>query len=106
MKRRSFLRLLGGAAAVTAAPNIVRAQTLGLGGGTAPSNRLTVGIIGCGGIHGGHRDFVLQEPGLQLVWLSDVDRSALERSAELLATTLPRALMRRACARTLSSRGL
>jgi hypothetical protein len=79
MNRRNFFRLLGGSAAIAALPNIVRAQTLGLGG-TAASERITVGIIGCGGIHNGHREFVLNDPSLQLTWLCDVDEKHLSQS--------------------------
>ncbi|PTY06924.1 hypothetical protein DB347_10005 [Opitutaceae bacterium EW11] len=73
MKRRSFLRLLGGAAAVSVAPTIIKAQTLGRGG-KAPSGKLNVGFIGAGGISHGHMQYVLGEPDLQLRWVCDVNK--------------------------------
>jgi len=45
--RRSFLT--ASAAAAMAAPVVVPAKALGLAGGAAPSNRITMGCIGCGG---------------------------------------------------------
>ncbi|HID21206.1 MAG TPA: gfo/Idh/MocA family oxidoreductase, partial [Planctomycetaceae bacterium] len=53
--RRRFLRAAAqGTAAGTCAwiaPSIVPASALGRGGTIAPSNRITMGLIGCGG-HG------------------------------------------------------
>ncbi len=45
--RRSFLQ--ASAAAAIAAPVVVPAKALGLAGEVAPSNRITMGYIGCGG---------------------------------------------------------
>src|SRR5262249_10836143 len=42
-------RLLGGAAGALAAPLVVPARALGLGGHTAPSNRIVLAHIGVGG---------------------------------------------------------
>lgn len=67
LNRRSFLRLAGGAAAL---PTILTSKVFGQ---NAPSNRLNVGFIGCGGITPGHRGFVLNNPALQMLWLCDVD---------------------------------
>ncbi|MDX2186959.1 MAG: Gfo/Idh/MocA family oxidoreductase [Opitutaceae bacterium] len=78
MNRRRFFRTLGGVGLAAAFPSIVRAQTLGLGGGTAPSNRLTVGFVGGGGISGGHVAHVTGDKSLQLVAMADVDRNTLQ----------------------------
>ncbi len=86
MKRRSFLTLLGGASALTAAPGFLRAQALGLGGGTAASERITVGFIGLGGISDGHLQWVLDQPSLQLTWLCDVDRIHLNEAKQRAAS--------------------
>jgi predicted dehydrogenase len=50
LSRRSFLAR----AAVAAAPAIVPASALGLGGATAPSDRVAMGFIGLGGQGSGH----------------------------------------------------
>ena len=76
MYRRSFFRLLGGAAAVASAPRFLRAQSLA--GPSAPSGRLNVGFIGHGGISWGHFRDVLNDPSLQLRWLCDVDQEHLD----------------------------
>jgi predicted dehydrogenase len=73
--------MLGGAAAIGAFPSIVRPQTVGRGG-SAPSGRINVGIIGCGGIHFGHREHILSDPDLQLLWLCDVDQAHLDASRQ------------------------
>ncbi|MDR2463720.1 MAG: Gfo/Idh/MocA family oxidoreductase [Verrucomicrobiales bacterium] len=82
MKRRTFLRLAGAAAA----PFIIPSRVLGR---NAPSSRLNVGFIGAGGISGGHRDFVLQQDNLQITWICDVDanhrNAALKQAADKYA---------------------
>ena len=45
MKRRNFIK----SSAVFAAPTIVPSYVLGQGDKVAPSNRITLGLIGCGG---------------------------------------------------------
>lgn len=48
--RRNFLKTAGTlAGGALAFPQIVSAQTLGLGGRTSPNNRINIGLIGCGG---------------------------------------------------------
>ena len=60
-------------------PSIVRSQTLGING-TAPSNRLTVGFVGCGGISKGHLNHVLNTENLQLLSMCDVDQAVLTKT--------------------------
>jgi len=56
--RRMFMK--GVASAAAAGPYVVSASALGLGGVLAPSNRINVGIIGCGLIAESHRGALLQ----------------------------------------------
>jgi hypothetical protein len=82
MHRRFFLRSLGRTAlAAAGAPQLLRATSLS--GPTAPSNRLSVGFIGHGGISWGHFRDVLADPALQLRWLCDVDKKHLSDALEL-----------------------
>ena len=74
MKRRSFLKLMAASSAAIAFPSIVRAQTLGLGGGTAPSNRIIFGCIGVGGQGTGDMGNILGNPLAQVVAVCDVDQ--------------------------------
>jgi predicted dehydrogenase len=85
MNRRRFLRTLGGVGLAAAVPQIVRAETLGLGGGTAPSNRLNVGFIAGGGISGGHVAHVTGDKSLQLVAMAEVDRNVLQANREKIS---------------------
>ncbi len=77
--RRRFLK--GTAAAGTAcwAPAIVPSSAFGADGQVAPSNRITIGMIGLGRIvvHSNLKSF-LKAPDCQIVALCDVDRWRLE----------------------------
>lgn len=80
MTRRSFLKKTGaGAGAALAAPTIVPSSSLGAGEKAAPSNRITVGLIGVGRqvIYINLKSFV-QAPDVQVVALCDVDRWRLD----------------------------
>ena len=48
LTRREFLGTAAGALAAAALPSIIPASALGKDGAVAPSNRITVGVIGCG----------------------------------------------------------
>ena len=81
MQRRSFLRSLGSAAlAAGSLPQILRSASLA--GTTAPSNRLTVGFIGHGGMSWGHFRDVVGDPSLELRWLCDVDQKHMQSALE------------------------
>lgn len=67
--RRQFLKN----AAWVAAPMIVPAAVLGKGGATAPSERITFGIIGCGGRGLADMDSLINVVGTQAVAVCDVD---------------------------------
>jgi predicted dehydrogenase len=66
--RREFLS----AAAALAVPVIVPASALGLGGQVAPSQRITVGLVGCGSRGVNLLDSFLAHPDSQLVAVCDV----------------------------------
>jgi predicted dehydrogenase len=68
--RRAFLK--GGIAAV-AVPYFVPASALGKGNRPAPSNRLTMGLIGLGSMGMRHVKGFLQEEDCQIVAVCDVD---------------------------------
>ncbi|MCX6937905.1 MAG: Gfo/Idh/MocA family oxidoreductase [Verrucomicrobia bacterium] len=75
MNRRSFFKLISTAApAAVMFPQIVKASTLGLGGGIAPSNRINFGLIGAGN-QGNHVMYGFRYiNGVQFVAICDVDR--------------------------------
>jgi predicted dehydrogenase len=69
--RRQFIR---GLAAAVAAPIVVRPSSLGLAGTVAPSERIHMGLVGCG-IHGSgwNLDQMFHNPDQQVVAVCDVD---------------------------------
>ena len=73
MKRRSFLKM---AALGFAAPYLVPSSVLGRDGNVAPSERVTMGLIGCGshGI-GWNLPLMFANPVQQVIAVCDVDKS-------------------------------
>ena len=81
MNRRAFFKLLATAApAALAFPQIVKASTLGLGGGIAPSNRLNFGIIGAGPQGNLVMNGLRNISGVQFIAVCDVDRGHRDRT--------------------------
>src|SRR4051812_22292925 len=75
--RRDFLgRALGASAAGLAFPAIVPGSALGLDGSVAPSNRVTLGVIGTG--NQGFNDIrsFLKDDRVQIVAVCDVNRDS------------------------------
>ncbi|MBM4019415.1 MAG: Gfo/Idh/MocA family oxidoreductase [Planctomycetes bacterium] len=75
ISRRRFLR---GAAAVLAAPYVVRASALGAEDRPAPSNRIVMGGIGLGGQGSGDMGAFLSNSIVQVVAVCDVDLARRE----------------------------
>lgn len=69
MKRRDFLKTVAGAAALTIVPRHVLGR-----GFTPPSDQLTKGIIGVGGMGRGHYGYA----GTRLTAICDVDKNHLQ----------------------------
>ncbi len=81
--RRQFLKRAGGAAAVAAAfPYIIPGSALGLNGATAPSNRITIGCIGMGGMGTANMEGFLGRHDAQVVAVCDVDEKHLNRARD------------------------
>ena len=81
--RRSFLKKAGvGAAAFTILPRHVFGKMGGDNNFVAPSDQLTRGVIGCGGI-GRSRHHLASDERCRLVALCDVDSSHLTRMHDL-----------------------
>src|SRR4051812_24104784 len=74
--RRRFLAAAGGA--TLALPAFVPATVFGRADRPAPSNRITMGVIGCGGMGNGNTDSFLGHSGCQIVAACDVDQHHLE----------------------------
>jgi len=76
LPRRGFLKL---AAAAVAAPLVIPSRALGLDGAVAPSNRVTIGMVGVGD-HGVARNLMgfFQNADAQVIAVNDVDRGRCE----------------------------
>jgi predicted dehydrogenase len=81
LSRRKFLTLT---AAAVAAPNIIPARALGRADTPAPSNRIALGIIGCGnqGMINANEFFRLKD--CQVVAACDVDKKHLEHAVGVI----------------------
>jgi predicted dehydrogenase len=82
LTRRRFLQRSSAATAAFAAPQII---TSPLFGQSAPSNRLTLGLIGAGNIGVAHLDTLIgYKDTVRVLGVCDVDRDRRESSAERL----------------------
>ncbi|MCW5553591.1 MAG: Gfo/Idh/MocA family oxidoreductase [Verrucomicrobiae bacterium] len=87
LTRRSFLKQAAFASVAAAAPLIVPGRVLGLEGRVAPSNRITIGLIGTGrqAIYANLPGF-LREPDAQAVAVCDVDSWRMEQARQQVET--------------------
>lgn len=79
--RRDFLKRSLAVSTVFAAPQILTAPLLGA---AAPSNRVNVGQLGCGGISNYHIGFLGVMPDVRIVAVADAYRSRREATAAKL----------------------
>ncbi|MEW6356859.1 MAG: Gfo/Idh/MocA family oxidoreductase [Planctomycetota bacterium] len=78
--RREFLRAAG--AGIIAAPWIIPSSALGADGAVAPSERITLGVIGNGMMGRGHVGWCLGTRAVQLLAVCDVDRVRCEEGRQ------------------------
>jgi predicted dehydrogenase len=79
--RISRRRFIAAAGAAIALPTIIPASALGREGRPAPSERITMGIVGCGGQGSSNTDAFLGHNNCQVVAACDVDKKHLEHLA-------------------------
>jgi len=79
--RRHFLAVTGLA---VAAPTILPASALGRGGQTAPSDRITMGVVGWGMMGPGNTKGFLKLDDCQVVASCNIDKNHLQRSLETI----------------------
>ena len=82
--RRTFLRRSLATTSVVMVPQIVPAAVFGTKESVAPSNRVTIGLIGKGAMGGGHLSRVAYDSGFQLVGVCDVDQTRREAGQNLV----------------------
>jgi len=69
--RRVFLQTTAGAVSAVAFPCVVPSSALGGEGSVAPSDRVTLGLVGTGNINGHHRTVFLAEKDARIVAVCD-----------------------------------
>ena len=80
IRRRQFIK---SALAAASAPTVIPSSAFGLAGNTVPSERITMGLIGCG-IHGAgwNLDRMFENNDQQVVAVCDVDAKHMERARQ------------------------
>lgn len=85
MNRRQFLKTAGlGAGAALAFPSIISAAATGKDGRPAPSNRITMGVIGIGWIGTANMNSFLNKDEVQIVGVCDIDRSRRDEAKDAI----------------------
>jgi hypothetical protein len=85
ISRRRFIGRSAAVAGALAAPMIIPASARGADGQVAPSNRITVGLIGLGAMGRGHLRHFGKNPAVEILALCEVDRTRLEEGKTGLA---------------------
>lgn len=79
ISRRRFLAATGLA---LAAPTIISSSALGRDGKTAPSERITMGVVGWGMMGPGNTDAFLQQKDCQIIAACDLDTTHLKQAVD------------------------
>lgn len=82
MGRRRFIGLTGAAGAAIALPTFIPSSALGLGDKPAPSERITVGIVGWGMIAPQNTTGLMKLNDCQVVASCNIDKNHLQKSLE------------------------
>ncbi|MBT4822340.1 MAG: Gfo/Idh/MocA family oxidoreductase [Lentisphaerae bacterium] len=85
--RRDFIRKAALLSGVAAAPTIIPSSVFGADGGVAPSNRLSIGLVGMGKMMWGHLGGLLGRKDVQIVAISDVETIRLDKCVEKINST-------------------
>ncbi len=78
-------RFVAGAASAVSLPYFVPSSILGRAGAAAPSERVTIGVVGTGGMGRSNTRGFLRQGDAQVVAVCDVDKEQLKRGAEEVA---------------------
>lgn len=82
--RRTFLAKSAAVSTAFALPTIIPSSALGLDGSIAPSERITVGILGCGGRGTYDLGIFLQQPEVQFLAVCDVRSERREAGKKII----------------------
>ena len=86
ISRRDMMRISTLGTAAIAAPTIIPSSAMGFAGFTAPSERLTLGMIGMGMMMDGHFNNMLNRENIQILAVCDVDESKREAARNRVNT--------------------
>jgi len=78
--RRGFLKTLAAGSAAAALPSVIPSSARGADGTVAPSNRIIMCLIGCGGMGSGDMRGLMGSPGVQFLAVCDVHKGRRERA--------------------------
>ena len=84
LTRRQFLRRSAALSTAFAVPAIIPSTALGLGGSTAPSERITMGVIGSGLQGTSNMAGFLEFQDVQMLAIADVDKAHREAAAGMV----------------------
>jgi predicted dehydrogenase len=84
LSRRSFLKATGAAGAALAFPTFIPASALGRDGRPAPSERITMGVLGWGMQAPGNTDEFMKLKDVQIVASCNIDKLHLAKSVEVI----------------------
>jgi predicted dehydrogenase len=87
MARRDFLRTAVGATAALAFPTFLPGSVLGADGATPPSERINLGIIGCGGMGSSNLNVCVGYPDVVVTAACDVWDARLEATVDRFKKT-------------------
>jgi hypothetical protein len=85
--RREFLNRIAGITGALAAPWVIPASARGAEGSPAPSERITVGLIGNGLMGSGHLGRLLRDKSVRVLAVCDVDRVRRETGKQRVDET-------------------
>jgi len=84
LSRRSVLKVTGAAGAALAFPTFIPASALGRDGRPAPSERITMGVVGWGMQGPGNTDEFMKLKDVQVVASCNIDKMHLKKSVEVI----------------------
>src|SRR5580658_1524449 len=84
LSRRNFLKVTGAAGAAIAFPTFIPASALGRDGRPAPSERITIGVVGWGMQGPGNTDEFMKLKDVQIVASCNIDKEHLKTSVEVI----------------------
>ena len=84
LSRRRFLKIAGATGAAIALPTFIPASALGRGGRPAPSERITIGVVGWGMQAPGNTNELMKLNDTQVIATCNIDAKHLQKSVDTI----------------------